>query len=94
MSPQQFWLWKIIRISPQKWLEKSYGEPGGGFWVVAIFGCTVIWYNDIEDGFNRSTYSEFGVLDEYVCNQDALEWTIQHLLNDVGTVDDPTSPEN
>lgn len=35
-----------------------------------------LWFNDIEDGFNRSKYSDFGKIDEYWCNQDRLEIAI------------------
>ena len=28
----------------------------GVFWVVGLIGRTVIWYNDIEEGFNRSAF--------------------------------------
>lgn len=80
MNPRQARLWEAIRVSPHKWTEKSHGELGNGFWVVAIFGATVIWYNDIEDGFNRSPYTNFGAIDEYWCNQDELEMVLQQLL--------------
>lgn len=59
----------MIRIEPEKWEEKEYGEEGGGFWVVGICGRRVIWYNDIEEGFNISTYHTYGQIDEYRCNQ-------------------------
>ncbi|AMO99002.1 hypothetical protein CAter282_1103 [Collimonas arenae] len=85
MNPQQARLWEAIRIVPHKWEEKSYGKLGNGFWIVAIIGATVIWYNDIEDGFNRSHYTSFGTMDEYWCNQDELEMALQHVLNFVET---------
>ncbi|MEN9866547.1 MAG: hypothetical protein RL748_2137 [Pseudomonadota bacterium] len=81
MSISQARLWEAIRLTPHKWNEKSYGAAGNGFWVVAIMGSTVIWYNDIEDGFNLSSYSNFGTIDEYWCNQDELEFAVQHALN-------------
>ncbi len=56
---------------------------GGGFWVVAIIGNTVVWFNDIEDGFNRSEYTDYKKINDYWCNQDELEWTIQHILNEI-----------
>ena len=80
MNPPQLRLWDAIRVSPSKWKEERYGVPGGGFWVVAILGSLVVWYNDIEYGFNYSKYSHFGVIDEYWCNQDELEHTTQRLL--------------
>jgi hypothetical protein len=54
---------------------------GGGFWAVALVGQTVVWFNDIEDGFNRSHYTTHGTIGAYWCNQDQLEWTVQHILN-------------
>ena len=81
MSEVEVRLWEAIRIQPEKWQQHPYGNPGGGFWVVAVIGTTVIWYNDIEDGFNRSRYSAFGTIDDYWCNQDELERTIQYLMN-------------
>lgn len=85
MSAPQRWLWKAIKIPPQKWRLPPWGDRGGGFWVVAILGEAVLWYNDIEEGFNRSSYSEFGLIGEYWCNQDELQWTVQHLLDSVET---------
>ena len=48
--------WNLIKIEPQKWQEEKYGKEGGGFWVIAILGNEIIYYNDIEEGFNISTY--------------------------------------
>ena len=72
--------WKLIRILPEKWQEEQYGAEGGGFWVVAICGRRVIWYNDIEEGFNISKYHKYGKVDEYWCNQSDLDDTITQLL--------------
>lgn len=81
MSLAQRKLWEVIKVTPQKWQQKPYGDEGGGFWVVAVFGNSVIWFNDIEDGYNTSTYSTFGTIDKYCCNQDELEWQIQNVIN-------------
>jgi hypothetical protein len=81
MAPHIFRLWEAIKISPEKWSEKRYGAGGNGFWVVAIIGGKVIWYNDIEDGFNLSSYCVMGKIADYVCNQDELELAVQHVLN-------------
>src|SRR6267154_6073203 len=81
MSPAQLHLWDAVRIDPEKWQQHPYGDNGEGFWVVAIVGRTVLWYNDIEEGFNRSTYSAYGTIDDYLCNQDELEVAVQYLLN-------------
>ena len=81
MSQEEVRLWEAIRIQPEKWQQHPYGIEGGGFWVVGIIGSTVIWYNDLEDGFNRSRFSKFGTIDDYWCNQDELERTVQYLMN-------------
>jgi len=81
MSPPQRRLWDTIRIEPEKWQQHPYGDQGAGFWVVALIGRTVIWYNDIEEGFNRSRYTAHGTIDDYWCNQDELELTLQYLMN-------------
>lgn len=81
MSLEQRRIWGIIKIDPQKWSQEPYGNQGGGFWVVAIIGNTVIWFNDIEYGFNRSSFEKFGKIEEYYCNQDELEWQVQNVIN-------------
>ncbi len=73
--------WQLIKITPVKWMENEYGQEGGGFWVVAICGTKVIWYNDIEDGFNISDYKNYGEIDGYFCNQDELSWVVVRLFN-------------
>ena len=73
--------WDLIKIDPIKWEEKEYGEMGGGFWVVAICGNKVIWFNDIEEGFNISNYKIFGEIDGYWCNQDDLIWSLTKLFD-------------
>lgn len=83
MSFEQGRLWEVIKITPEKWREKRYGKECGGFWVVGIIGNKVVWYNDIEDGFNCSRYSKYGEIDDYWCNQDQLEWTVQNIINEI-----------
>ncbi len=73
--------WNFIRIEPEKWAEKKYGEEGNGFWVVAIMGKQIIWYNDIEDGFNVSSYSSYGLIEEYACSQLTLPLFLTQLWN-------------
>jgi hypothetical protein len=46
MSPAQRRLWEAIQIPPQKWRQHPWGDASGGFWVVAILGQTVVWYNE------------------------------------------------
>ena len=79
MSSKEQRYWEEFRVSPEKWVEKTYGNLGSGFWVVGIIGNKVIWYNDIEDGFNVSIYLKHGTIDEYSCNQDELHIVIKQL---------------
>ncbi|MDD1609339.1 MAG: hypothetical protein LUO95_01670 [Methylococcaceae bacterium] len=83
MNIEQQRFWNTIKINPKKWQQTTYGDgdEGNGFWAVAVIEQFVIWFNDIEDGFNVSTYKQYGVIEEYWCNQDKLEWTIQSLLD-------------
>ena len=73
--------WQLINIDPIKWMEKEYGKGADGFWVVAICGTKVIWYNDIEDGFNISEYIKFGQIEGYFCNQDDLSLAVKRLFD-------------
>jgi len=73
--------WELIKIDPAKWTEKKYGHDGGGFWVVAICGTKIIWYNDIEDGFNISDYRTYGQIERYYCNQDELNSAVTRLFD-------------
>ncbi|MFP3834315.1 hypothetical protein [Chryseobacterium sp. SIMBA_028] len=71
--------WNLIKIDPEKWIEEEYGKEGDGFWVVGLIGRKVIYYNDIEEGFNISDYTTFGTIDEYICNQDDLRIAILNI---------------
>lgn len=72
--------WNLINISPEKWNESDFGNEGNGFWVVAICGRKIIWYNDIEEGFNISNYTKYGNINEYYSNQDELNIAILRLF--------------
>lgn len=82
MTLPQRRVWEVIRIDPVKWSQKPYGDLGGGFWVVAIAGYCIIWYNDIERGFERSFYKEFGDIGEYSGYEDDLEGLVQQIMNE------------
>jgi hypothetical protein len=90
MNGKELRLWNIIKIKPQKWSEENYGGEGGGFWVVGIFGQSVMWYNDIEGGFNISSYSSAGKIDEYACSQDELYLTTRAILRLIENGDQPS----
>ena|SRR5687768_4991976 len=80
MLPREGALWRFVRITPEKWQLSPWGDDGGGFWVVAVFGETCIYYNDIEHGFNESQFAQHGVIADYLCNQDKLEWVIRRMM--------------
>ncbi|MEO1675926.1 MAG: hypothetical protein AAFR72_10960, partial [Pseudomonadota bacterium] len=65
-----------------------------GFWVVGIIGQTVLWYNDIEEGFNHSKYSNFGTIDDYWCDQNNFEYALKFLkvFADTGIDNGKTGP--
>jgi hypothetical protein len=81
MQSAELRLWKMMKIEPVKWRQDPYGTDGSGFWVVGLIGSSVIWYNDVEDGFNRSKYMEHGEIQDYWCNQDELDTAVKYLMN-------------
>ncbi|MCV9941044.1 hypothetical protein OIU35_32230 [Boseaceae bacterium BT-24-1] len=83
MSACQLRIWNSIAIAPIKWRLKPRSDLGGSFWVVAILGRFVIWYNDIEDGFDISPYSSFGEIEEYSASQFELQHILQQIINRV-----------
>jgi hypothetical protein len=87
MNPLERRFWDAIAIYPEKWKQSPYGKIGNGFWVVALIGKVTVWYNDIEDGFNRSNYSDYGTIpdNEYWCNQDKLELQVKQIMDMAAT---------
>lgn len=73
MAPDLLAFWGQIRLDPVKWSLPPWGDQGGGFWVVGIIGQQVVWYNDIEDGFNRGCFERFGRIKDYWCDQLELD---------------------
>ncbi len=73
--------WELIKIRPEKWLEPVYEKDGDGFWVVAICGKRIIWYNDFEDGFSASKYKEYKLLDEYGESRGELKSAVETLYD-------------
>jgi hypothetical protein len=82
-NPKCLKFWEYIKIKPEKWQEKTMGGEGGGFWAVAILGKTVIYYNDIEGGYNLSNFTHFGEIDDYCCSQSELHEMIQSIFNEI-----------
>ncbi len=72
-------LWELIVVYPAHWQHRTSPVLASKFWVVAIFGEYVIWYNDIEEGFNISRYNEHGTIGEYWANQDDLDECVRRV---------------
>ena len=83
MSESEIKFWNAIKITPEKWQEEQFGSDGDGFWVVAIMGKTVLYYNDIEDGFISSDFTTFGCIDSYVCEQIELVDVIRPFVGSI-----------
>ena len=67
-------IWNDIKISPEEWNESTTARD---YWVVAVMNDEVIWYNDIEKGFNISKFTNEGEIGEYWgerCSLDELLW--------------------
>ncbi|HVV48879.1 MAG TPA: hypothetical protein VHO06_04410 [Polyangia bacterium] len=83
-TPEEKALFSRIAIPPTKWQLSPWGDEGGGFWVVALMDDRVLWFNDIEDGFNVSRVVVAGQIPstEYWCNQDELPLAIRALAGE------------
>ena len=80
LTPQERRLWDLIKIAPIRWSGGDYGRETGGFWAVGVFGNRVLWYNEIEEGFNLSPFTIYGQINELWCNQDELDLVIKRLM--------------
>src|SRR5438105_4529603 len=69
------------KFEPERWKQSPWGDFVGGFWAVASYQGRVLWFNEIEDGFNVSEYQTWGVIpkDQYWCNQDSVDLALQIL---------------
>ncbi|WP_218569289.1 hypothetical protein [Pseudomonas sp. F(2018)] len=91
-SPETCALFEANAIAPQKWALSSWGNDGGGFWAIAIIGKTVLWYNDIEEGFNTSSFTHEGTIEQYWCNQDTLHEAMLGLTPNAPKLGAPDAP--
>jgi len=78
--------WAQIRIEPEKWRCSPWGDESGGFWAVAVHDGRVLWFNDIEEGFNWSRYSSTGTIDEYLCDQNEFTDILERLAQTISQV--------
>lgn len=81
MNEFQKSFWDIIKLKfPEKWAQHPWGKDGNGFWVVAVYGNNCLYYNDIEEGFNESSFKIWGIIDEYFSNQTDLHEFISSIM--------------
>jgi hypothetical protein len=80
-TDEQRCFFETVRIEPTKWRLSPWGDLGGGFWVVAVHRDRVIWFNDIEDGFEVSRFEVRGEIPEgeYRSSQYVLRWALARL---------------
>src|SRR5690242_730145 len=78
--------WGRIHIEPEKWRCSPWGDQSGGFWAVAIDKGRVLWFNDIEEGFNWSRYSSPGTIDEYLCAQNEFTEVVERIAQSISQV--------
>ena len=84
-------LYELNAVQKMKWSLSPWGDAGGGFWVIAVLGNTALWYNDIEEGFNTSTYVQEGTIENYWCNQDTLHQALLGLIQNSSTLGPPNA---
>lgn len=80
LNDELLFFWQKIKIKPEKWKVSNFENENEKFWVLAIEKTKVIWYNDIEEGFNISNYNKYGIINEYYCNQDELDVAVSILF--------------
>jgi hypothetical protein len=92
-SDEQRGYFKTVAFEPMKWSQSPYGDDGGGFWAIAADDHRVLWYNDIEEGFNVSSFTARGTIpaNEYWCNQDKLKFALPALM--VGQISKAGPPQ-
>lgn len=75
-----------VRFAPEKWQLEPWGDAGGGFWAVAADANRVLWWNDLEGGWNVSSFETRRRIPggQYWCNQDALKCALPLLAGRPG----------
>src|SRR5205085_2560933 len=60
-SDEQRAFFRGVAFQPTRWRQSRWGDQSGGFWAVAAHEDRVLWYNEIEDGFNVSRFTTWGL---------------------------------
>lgn len=72
-------LWDNIKIEPELWKLNDLTKELKSFWVVAIINNEIIWFNEIEKGFNISEFKEYGTIETYYNDEFTLENLLWHI---------------
>ena len=81
LDPALHQIWRLIRLPlPELWQQHPWGDEGCGFWVVAVFGKTCVYFNDISQGFNSSIFMNWGHIEDYQTRTDALDVHLERLF--------------
>lgn len=79
MDPQQASLWQMIRLPHAEiWQQRPWADEGCGFWVVATFGKSCIYFNDLSQSFASSLFDRWG----NICKFDPRPQSLQQLLEE------------
>lgn len=91
MAPSLRQTWQLIRLpAPELWHQHPWGDEGCGFWVVAVFGKTCVYFNDITQGFNSSIFMRWGHIEDYQTRNDTLDRHLAGLFhNQTSLTSDP-----
>lgn len=81
MEEELLLFWNKIKLSPEVWKCSDVIEEN--FWVVAQYQHYIIWYNDIEEGFNISTSSTKHEILEYGASQNKLNFAVLQLKTSI-----------
>ena len=79
MDTEVLYFWNSIKIVPEKRLVPSYSNEDY-FWIVGKIKNYIIYYNDIEEGFNISLENNLSYIEVISAEQDELHFALMKLL--------------
>ena len=79
MDAEVLSFWNSVKIIPEKRKAPFYGGDDF-FWIVGKIGIFLIYYNDIEEGFNISRENKPHQIDIEAAEQDELHFALLKLL--------------
>ncbi len=79
MDTEVLYFWNSIKIVPEKRQVPSYSNEDY-FWIVGKIKNYMIYYNDIEEGFNISLENNLSYIEVTSAEQDELHFALIKLL--------------